>query len=192
MCSDILNGIWRKKKKSRLTSSSLLAVFTESIDCDNWWDCIGFCPSWPTWSMLLLLFGVVVDGLDVTGECGLLDVEMATTEFEAWLDATDVAVIKPVGELIDFVGYGWSWCWCWLTTIELLRKFGTTCAPAAAAAAATAEDDEIIDLICDNAAEDWRLGKMVWGWNCAMGWAWGCEKFATAAAAAACDWGVNK
>lgn len=56
----------------------------------------------------------------------------------------------------------------------------------------TAEDDEIIDLICDNAAaDDWRLGKMGWGWNCAIWWAWGCEKFATAAAAA-CDWGVNK
>lgn len=54
--------------------------------------------------MLLLLFGVVVNGLDVTGECGLLDAEMATTEFEAWLDATEVAVIRLVGELIDFVG----------------------------------------------------------------------------------------
>lgn len=31
-------------KEHSLTSSSLLAVLTESIDCDNGWDCIGFCP----------------------------------------------------------------------------------------------------------------------------------------------------
>lgn len=77
----------------KLTSSSLLAVFTESIDCDNWWDCMGFCPIWPTWSILLLFgVGVAVDGDNVTGEIELLG-DVDATGFEIWPEATDVGLI---------------------------------------------------------------------------------------------------
>lgn len=99
----------------------MLAVFTESIDCDNGCDCIGFGPIWPTWS--ILLFGVDDCGFVVTVEFELIaftptDVvgtnEDCEVEFDTWLKDGDADELKVVDELIDC---SCCCCCCWEVAI---------------------------------------------------------------------------
>lgn len=180
--------LWKDEKSVWLTSSSLLAVFTESIDCDNGWDCMGFCPIWPTGSMfaLQLLPVTVFVATVVVNDCDGLELvkfELSTTC--VWLIGMTVVTagdgeLKLVDVLIDLI------C-CW-AAFAVAIKFGIW-----VGIVAVGDDDVIIDFIWVNAGDlaaigkFWRMGEC-WGWwNGASGW-W-CGKLATAACA---DCDANK
>jgi len=206
-----------KDTKIWLTSSSLLAVFTESIDCDNGWDCMGFCPICPTGSILLLLvvvFGVVTELVivavvaDDATELLLLATLIFDADVVLLLFCTNPCVVAAIiaelfcccvanaacdglkldDVLIDLI----CCCWCWAVAIKLGICVGIV---------PVGVEVDIIDLICVNAGDFAASGNGKFcniGEACGWWWRWwwwwkgakgwcGCWKFATAAAAAVCD-----
>lgn len=174
----------------------MLAVLTESIDCDNGCDCMGLAPICPTGSILIesRVFVVVVLMGAVVTIAEFAEVVKFSTIDDGWLIAMTVETAAGVEELklddvlIDLIC---CCCCCWAA---VAIKLGIWVGIVAVG------DDAIIDLICVNAGDFaargrgkvwWRICEGCgWWWNGASGWWWWwwCWKFATAAA----DWDANK